>query len=316
MTDANTAEALPETVRCLTKIANVLMNAGAAMEAERREALRATDKATMDAYGFYALALVCLHGLTELAKMLLAAGADKEARNMHGHTALMLASVKGHTETAQALLAAGAEKDAKDNDGNTALILASFKGHTDIVVMLAAGADKETKETKSNRGFTALMWASFHGHTETAQALLAKGADKEVKDNMGNTALMCASTNGQTEIAQALLAAGADKDAKNNKGSTALILASCQGHTEIVYLLSRRIMAASRIRRFCTDVCYNPTYNFAQRRILREVGYSREEIDAFMADKDAKSNYGCTALLFTIANGLAKIVRALMGVCD
>ena len=33
-------------------------------------------------------------------------------------------------------------------------------------------------------GWTALMCAAYHGHTETAQALIALGADIEAKNNV------------------------------------------------------------------------------------------------------------------------------------
>ena len=33
-------------------------------------------------------------------------------------------------------------------------------------------------------GWSALMWAAFHGHTETAQALIALGADIEAKSKV------------------------------------------------------------------------------------------------------------------------------------
>ena len=72
-------------------------------------------------------------------------------------------------------------------------------------------------------------------------ASLRELLELEAKSNNGNTALICASKHGHTETAQALLAAGADKEAKDNNGSTALILAMHYGHTEIVALLKASI---------------------------------------------------------------------------
>ena len=216
-------------------------------------------------------------------RALIAAGANLNTKDMHGRTALMLASQYVAIDVVQALLGAGADKDVKNNNGNTALMLASQYGAI----------------TRQN------------GHTKTVQALLDAGADKDAKDMNGRPALILAIYYNSPALAQALLDAGADKEAKDENGTTALHYAIKYGNTEIVYLLSRRIMAASRIRRFCTDVCYNPTYNFAQRRILREAEYSCEEIDAFMADKDAKSNYDDTAL-GRIAARCIEVVTALL----
>ena len=41
-------------------------------------------------------------------------------------------------------------------------------------------------------GWTALMWAARYGHTETAQALIALGADIEAKNKVStHTPMIC-----------------------------------------------------------------------------------------------------------------------------
>ena len=111
---------------------------------------------------------------------------------------LLHASLHGHTEIALALLAAGANKDTKNNYGSTALTLACCYGHTETAqALLTAGADKEANNII---GDTALIRASTNGHTETAQALLAAGADINPTNNCGRDALICARIKGHTDI--------------------------------------------------------------------------------------------------------------------
>ena len=91
-----------------------------------------------------------------------------------GYTALMLASQTGHTDVAKLLIEAGADVNAQDNNGETALMLVSDEGHTDIVKMLIEkGADVNAQ---TNDGQTALRIASQEGHTEVAQLLIEAGA--------------------------------------------------------------------------------------------------------------------------------------------
>ena len=55
----------------------------------------------------------------------------------------MIASLKGHTELAQLLMEAGADVNAQAAEGVTALMFASGKGHTGIVELLKKAGAKE-----------------------------------------------------------------------------------------------------------------------------------------------------------------------------
>jgi uncharacterized protein len=63
-----------------------------------------------------------------------------------GSTPLISASLFGHSEIAKLLINAGAKLNVQNNDGSTALITAAFFGRTDIVnLLLQSKADKTIK---------------------------------------------------------------------------------------------------------------------------------------------------------------------------
>lgn len=99
---------------------------------------------------------------------------------------------------------------------------------------LAGGMSPDARDGETD--WTALMVAALLGHTETAQALIAAGADVNAEDE-GFTALMCAADGGHANMVKALIAAGADVNAKNTMGETALMRAEKNGHPEIVGIL-------------------------------------------------------------------------------
>ena len=56
-----------------------------------------------------------------------------DTQDENGYSALMLASHKGYTEIAKMLLAAGANVNVYANEGSTALLFASEQGNIDLV---------------------------------------------------------------------------------------------------------------------------------------------------------------------------------------
>ena len=134
-------------------------------------------------------------------KILLAKGAKPNLQNANGETALMYA-VKGgflkrflgmpvigcFSESSKLLLNAGADLNLKDKWGKTALMHAagavnaqgdSYSSYTDMVAgLLEKGAALEAADLE---GHTALYWAQRFGRTETANLLLAKGANPAQK---------------------------------------------------------------------------------------------------------------------------------------
>ncbi|GAA2426650.1 ankyrin repeat domain-containing protein [Streptomyces glaucus] len=121
-----------------------------------------------------------LTGDVARVKALLRAGADPERRDGEGVTPLYLASVQGETEVARLLLEAGAFPDTESGgvgSEGTPLCAAACWGHTETVrVLLAHGADPNLREDHGT-GWSPLEWADDGPRPETAALLVAAGAD-------------------------------------------------------------------------------------------------------------------------------------------
>ena len=82
-------------------------------------------------YGWETLAELIVNGDTAALKEILGTGADPNVRDSQtGTTALILAAFLGHSDIAKMLLVAGAELNATNNDGATALSVAEFDRET------------------------------------------------------------------------------------------------------------------------------------------------------------------------------------------
>ncbi|MGW4890501.1 ankyrin repeat domain-containing protein [Streptomyces sp. LamerLS-31b] len=120
-----------------------------------------------------------LAGDARATKALLRSGACPERRNSDGTTPLYLASVQGETEIARLLMEAGASPDAESagpGSEGTPLCAAACWGHTETVrQLLAHGADPNLREDHGT-GRTPLEWAGDGPHPATAEVLRAAGA--------------------------------------------------------------------------------------------------------------------------------------------
>ena len=167
---------------------------------------------------------------TEIAKILINAGADVNATNKHGDTPLMKISKYGKTEIAKILIDAGANVNAKNNYGETPLMYAFENKDAEMVkLLIAAGANVNVNLAIKSPDFIepALMYAVKNEDTETAKLLISAGADVNAKDiQYGGTALMYAVKNEDTEMVKLLIAAGADVNAKNKFDTTPLMFAT------------------------------------------------------------------------------------------
>ena len=113
-----------------------------------------------------------LFGFTDIAKMLLDAGADVNSADPTGGRALLNAAGNGHIDVCKLLLDAGARVDAANDDGATALHFAAGYGRLDICqLLLAAGADLHALDAKHR---TPLHYAG--GYAEVVTELVAAGA--------------------------------------------------------------------------------------------------------------------------------------------
>ena len=86
--------------------------------------------------GSTALHIAAREGNTEVARVLINAGADLDARGRGGQTALYWAARAGHVDFARILVEAGADVDAQTNFGSTALGAARSRDHREVVELL------------------------------------------------------------------------------------------------------------------------------------------------------------------------------------
>jgi uncharacterized protein len=120
----------------------------------------------------HSTALVACSGHTELARLLLQAGA---AAGCHCSVALHAAAATGHSECVQLLLEHGFAVDSRTSDAAaTPLMATADRGRTAAAqCLLAAGADVQAADA---RGTSALHYAARAGYADTIIMLLAAGA--------------------------------------------------------------------------------------------------------------------------------------------
>lgn len=137
------------------------------------------------------------------ARDLLERGADPEARSpMSGWTPLIVASMQGHTEVALLLLAAGADPDARGLDGWTALRFAvSLADDVVARILINHHADPNLRDAD---GTTTLMDAAREGHEASVELLLAHGAEPALENRQRESALTLARRYGHAGVVRLL----------------------------------------------------------------------------------------------------------------
>lgn len=164
---------------------------------------RGMDVDTVSPRGETLLMLAAREGKPGAVKTLLAARPRLQTRNSLGESALMLATILGHTEIARLLLDAGAPVN---HDGWTPLIYAAARNRTDIArLLIAKGANVNAA---AENGTTALMMAAREGQLQMLLLLLEHGADARQVSPYGHSALSLAKDRGHEEIQAVLRKAG------------------------------------------------------------------------------------------------------------
>ncbi len=181
-------------------------------------------------YGVTPLHEAATLGNALMVNALLKAGADSNAAYGDGETPLMIAARTGNPEVVKGLLESGAAVNAAEKfRGQTALMLAANENHAPIVkALLAAGANPNARtleydfqtltggaggiiHDRPQGGLNALILAARQGATESAEALIAAGADVNATEpQYGFTALQAAIFNGKYSLAKTLIQKGAN----------------------------------------------------------------------------------------------------------
>lgn len=153
-------------------------------------------------------------GHSDVAKILLSAGADPTVRNAFGETLLHLVARKSRTEWVDDLVSAGVDINALSvGYWETVMHVAAKEGHGEMLTKLvASGANVDAQ---SRFGWTPLIWAAACGWIDAVDKLLGVDADPNLKaegrdDIEGTSALRearkCANP---IEVSRLLIRAGA-----------------------------------------------------------------------------------------------------------
>lgn len=129
-------------------------------------------------------------------RALLAAGTDVDERYpvLNGfndaHTPLLVASRDGHTEIARMLLEAGADVNATEPTfGAVPLHKAVYNGHAELTRIIAGWPGVDLNFQGATNGYTPLHDSIWHGYDECARILLDAGAATDRRGHDGKTPL-------------------------------------------------------------------------------------------------------------------------------
>ena len=150
--------------------------------------------------GSSALSLAASRSSPTAVAYLLEAKADPD-RNQP----LMQALSHDRTEIAKMLINAGAKINIWDEQKRAPLHHAAIHTSQEVATLLLdKGADIDLRDQAN--GFTPLHWAIHYGRHQMVEYLLEKGANTEIKNNNGHTALQAARA-GRNDVIIGMLAA-------------------------------------------------------------------------------------------------------------
>jgi ankyrin repeat protein len=185
-------------------------------------------------------------GHTEIAKVLLEAGAEPGLGSLNGKTPLAAAAGKGHAGIVEALLEAGADPSASTERAGPPLGFAVHGGDREsIKLFIEAGiieagiieAGSDPNYRVSDQDFTLLSYTAVEDEPQLTELLLQEGAEPDLVDSDGLTALAYTALSGATGVAQKLLDAGVDPSISPGHRSLPE-LARDKGNPEVASLLS------------------------------------------------------------------------------
>ena len=149
---------------------------------------KAADVNAAQGDGMTALHWAAMNGDSELAQMLIVAGANVRATTRLGtYTPLYLASRHGHAAVIEALVKAGADVKAGTPNGTTPLMVAAASGEVEAVgILIEHGSDVNAKD--GVRLQTPLMYAAASNRAAVIALLASKGADLKAASKVSNLA--------------------------------------------------------------------------------------------------------------------------------
>lgn len=166
-----------------------------------------------DEKGRTALMLATYNNDTEIAKLLIHAGADVNAQDDMLNSPFLYAGASGFLQIVKICLANGANFNVFNRYGGSALIPAAERRHLDVVTLLANKPGFPIDHI-NNLGWTALLEAIILGETGTVQVEIVKvlvkaGCNVHITDRDGVSPLVHASKRSMNEVVHILTKAGA-----------------------------------------------------------------------------------------------------------
>ena len=192
------------------------------------------------------LTLAAVKGEEAILGELIENGEYIDAKDRGGRTALASACAAGHTELAQIMIKAGADVNmiikpaymgpgtagTQTGNASTALVLAAAAGDTEMCrILLDAGADPNLP---GGKGYAPLHAAARDGNAATVELLLDAGADPDPVYHFRNTPLFYAVKRNSSSIVQLLLDAGADPHHRIGAGNTYLHIAARSDSSDVI----------------------------------------------------------------------------------
>ncbi|KAF2868351.1 ankyrin repeat-containing domain protein [Massariosphaeria phaeospora] len=281
-----------------------------------------------DILGRTALHLACQRDNTQLAQILLCAGADWAVETVFGALPLHYAAAAGSVQMCKELIRAAKDSDNhdhRDNAGYTPLRYAVRNGHVEIAkLLLATGKvdpnnendneklyENEYEEYCNAHSAAALVIAATLGNLELVTSLLDGGANPNISAIPYDfTALHISVINGQGSIVRVLAEHNdSNVNVTDSGGHTALHFAAEHGHLEIVrYLSNHKDIHLNLQTRNGRSPLMEATF-WETEEVVEEL-LKIESVDLFLKDKD-----GETALDFAgrlESNRIADMLEAEM----
>ena len=296
-------------------------------------------------------------------QQLIKGGAEVNAIDAWGRTAAHYAVLRNNLPALEFLLTHGADPNLADNDGNALLDVghehknekmlellreagAKSARHTEIALQPAQdtavsqplSADKVTVPEDSTENIAQdLFQAAANNDRDSAERLLAAGADAKAKNNVGQTPFAIAIEAEHYALAAILLKAVAGINGRDEKSWTPLNWAIFDDDWDLVrefiragaYLGGRRAQnaldvaksmqsAAKLIEVFITENGVDATVGENDKTMLILAAQrGNTEIVKLLIAKDAdiniqENNYGYTALMMAAYYGYTEIVKLLV----